>query len=235
MHELIKNELISYSNNKKVDFLPKFFKTGKGEYGEGDAFIGVNVPTQRKVSKKYYKEISLNDTEKLLQTNIHEFRLTALFILVEKYSKMKTEKDKKEIVDLYLTNTEYVNNWDLVDSSADKILGAYLADKDKSLLYELAKSDNLWKQRIAIIATFYFIRNKQFKDTIEISKILLNHKHDLIHKAVGWMLREMGNRDFDTEYNFLKDYYKEMPRTMLRYSIEKFDEDLRQKFLKGLV
>lgn len=170
-----------------------------------------------------------------MQSEFHEHRLTALIILVHKFEKVRTEEEKKQIVDLYFANLDYVNNWDLVDTSADKILGAYLADKDRSLLYQLARTDHLWKQRIAIMATFYFIRNNDFTDTLEIARILLNHEHDLIHKAVGWMLREVGKRGFETEFEFLQKYYREMPRTMLRYAIEKFDEDLRQQFLQGLI
>ncbi|NLI12917.1 DNA alkylation repair protein [Pelotomaculum propionicicum] len=233
--QAVKDELEKHKDVEKAEFLPKFFKVGPGEYGEGDRFIGITVPLQRKVARKYFKDISLGETEKLLQEPIHEYRLTALFLLVLKYEHAKKEEDKKEIVDLYLGNLSYVNNWDLVDSSAEKILGPYLWDKDKDLLYKLAGSDNLWEQRIAIITTYHFIRKRQFSDTLNIARILLGHKHDLIHKAVGWMLREVGNRDFETEYNFLVEHYKIMPRTMLRYAIEKFDEDLRQQFLKGMI
>lgn len=232
--EIIKDELLKIGNSKNVDLLLKFFKAFEGGYGEGDLFIGLNVPSQRKLAKKYFKEISLEETESLLHDKYHECRLTALFILINKYQTLKNDNDRKIIFDLYLRNTKYINNWDLVDTSADKILGHYLFDRDKSILYNLSKSTSLWEQRISIIATFYFIRNKRFEETLEIAKILLNHKHDLIHKAVGWMLREIGNRDFKTEYDFLKQHYKDMPRTMLRYSIEKFDEPIRQSFLKGL-
>lgn len=234
-HEIIKDELFKLGNSKNIELLMKFFKSFKDGYGEGDLFIGINVPDQRKIAKKYFKEISLNETELLLCDVYHECRLTALLILVYKYQKLNNDNEKKEIVDLYLKNTEFINNWDLVDTSADKILGAYLFDKDKSVLHKLSRSKSLWEQRISIIATFYFIRNKQFEETLKISKTLLNHKHDLINKAVGWMLREVGKRDFEIEYNFLKINYKEMPRTMLRYSIEKFEEHLRQKFLKGII
>ncbi|RKD30025.1 DNA alkylation repair protein [Thermohalobacter berrensis] len=231
----IKEELSQYIEPEKAEYLPKFFKAYPGGYGEGDKFIGVRVPNQRKIARKYYKKISLKEVEMLLQESIHEYRFTALIILVNKFQKIKKEEEKKEIVDLYLNNILYVNNWDLVDTSADKILGAYLFDKDKSLLYDLAQSDNLWKQRIAIISTFYFIKNHQFEDTLKLAKVLLNHEHDLIHKAVGWMLREIGKRDFNVEFNFLKEHYNKMPRTMLRYAIEKFEPELRKKFLKGLI
>lgn len=231
----IKDDLSCYADNEKAEFLPKFFNAFPGGYGEGDLFLGIRVPDQRKIARKYYKSISLEAVEKLLQEPIHEYRLTALIIMVYKFEKAKTEEEKKAIVDLYLDNLEHVNNWDLVDTSADKILGAYLFDKNRSILYELAKTNHLWSQRIAIIATLYFIRHNQFSDTLEIAKILLNHHHDLIHKAVGWMLREVGNRDFETEFEFLKAHYKQMPRTMLRYAIEKFEPELRQKFLTGSI
>jgi 3-methyladenine DNA glycosylase AlkD len=234
----IKKEISSYADKDKAAFFPRFFKTGKGGYAEGDRFIGVTVPRLRGVVKKHYQNIDLTETEKLLKEPIHEFRLAALLLMVLKFEKAQTEQEKKIMVDLYLKNLKSVNNWDLVDSSADKILGAYMYNKSTShrtLLYDFARTTDLWKQRMAIITTFYFIRRGQFKDTLAIAKILLNHKHDLIHKAVGWMLREVGNRDFSTEFGFLKNNYKAMPRTMLRYAIEKFDPELRAKFLKGLV
>lgn len=233
--EQIKIDLNQYIDPEKAAFLPKFFKTSKGEYGEGDHFIGVTVPNQRIVAKRHYKGVALENVHALLCEPTHEYRLTALFMLVYKFEKAKTEQEKKAIANFYLENYSYVNNWDLVDSSAEKILGAYLFDKDKGVLYEYAKSEHLWKQRIAIISTYYFIKNKHFSDTLEIAKILLHHKHDLIHKAVGWMLREIGNRDFAVEYDFLKEHYKEMPRTMLRYAIEKFEPELRLKFLRGII
>jgi 3-methyladenine DNA glycosylase AlkD len=231
----VKNELNGFGDNKKGAGLSKFFQAFPGGYGEGDTFIGVTVPNQRLVSKKFYKEISIKEIEVLLHEPIHEYRLTAIFMLVLKYQKTKDEKIKQEIVDCYSTNIERVNNWDLVDSSAHLILGPHLMNRDRSILYEYAKSTNLWVQRISIIATYHFIRNKQFDDTLKISEILLNHKHDLIHKAVGWMLREVGNRNYQVEFDFLKKHYKKMPRTMLRYAIEKLPEDVRQGFLKGEV
>lgn len=231
----IQAELETYIEPEKSEFLPKFFNAVPGGYGEGDQFLGIRVPNQRKVARKYYKKISLSTVEQLLQSEYHEHRLTALIILVYKFEKAKSEQDRAEIVDLYLKNLDYVNNWDLVDSSADKILGAYLFDKERKLLYELADSNDLWRERVAIIATFYFIRQGQFTDTLALARKLLNHHHDLIHKAVGWMLREVGKRDFATEYQFLRQHYQSMPRTMLRYAIEKFELELRQQFLKGLV
>lgn len=233
--QAIKNDLKKHANIEKAKFLQNFFQTLPGKYGESDKFIGVTVPNQKLAARKYFKIISLIDVEKLLNETIHEYRLTAIFILVIKYEKSSTEEEKKSIVDLYIKNISQVNNWDLVDSSAHKILGPHLISNKKDLLYKFAKSSNIWKQRIAIIATFYFIRNNRYDDTLNIAKILLNHKHDLIHKAVGWMLREIGNRDFEVEFDFLKKYYTQMPRTMLRYAIEKFDEGLRKKFLEGKV
>lgn len=233
--EAVKAELDSYKDAAKAEFLPRYFKVTPGGYGEGDQFIGVTVPLQRKVARKYYREASLDEIEILLREPIHEYRLTALFLLVLKYEKAKDEEEQKAIVDLYLNNIPYINNWDLVDASADRILGPYLFEREKDLLYTFARSDHLWKQRIAIITTFHFIRKGQYDDTFNIARILLTNKHDLIHKAVGWMLRETGNRDFAAELSFLKEHYREMPRTMLRYAIEKFEEGLRQQFLKGLV
>ena len=233
--EAVKNDLQQYIDPEKAEFLPKFFQALPGGYGEGDKFIGVRVPDQRKVAKKHYKNLTLQEVEDLLQEPVHEYRLTALFILVYKFEKPKTDVERKEIVDLYLRNTAYVNNWDLVDASAPKILGPYLLDKNKAVLYELAASDNLWRQRIAVIATQHFIKHGHFTDTLELAEILLHHEHDLIHKAVGWMLREVGNRDFSVEFDFLKEHYNEMPRTMLRYAIEKFEPGLRQQFLKGTI
>ncbi len=226
------DELNQNACKEKAQHHMKFFKTGSGEYGEGDKFIGVNVPIQRKIAKKYYREINLNELEQLLKSEIHEYRSTALFMLCYKFEKA-AEAEKASIVNLYLDNIAFVNNWDLVDASAPTLLGGYLFDKNRSLLYDLANSDDLWKQRIAIIATLYFIRRDDFYDTLAISEILLHHHHDLIHKAVGWMIREVGKRDKDVAIVFLQKHYTEMPRTMLRYAIEKFDENLRQQFLKG--
>jgi len=229
----VKRELKEKADTEKALHLQKFFKAVPGGYGEGDKFIGVSVPDQKKIAKKYYKDCTLNEAEELLNAKIHEYRLTSLFIMIYKFENSKEEEEQKAIVDLYVKNIKNVNNWDLVDSSAYKILGSYLEDKDKGLLYEYADSGDLWKQRIAVITTFHFIRNNQYTDTLNIAEILLNHKHDLIHKAVGWMLREVGKRDFETEYDFLRKNYKNMPRTMLRYAIEKFDEKLRKQFLYG--
>jgi 3-methyladenine DNA glycosylase AlkD len=226
--------LKTLANPEKAIFLPKFFKTGPGQYGEGDKFLGVIVPEQRQVAKHNWKIVNMEDLEMLIQNPFHEIRLTAIFMLVEKYQKSKTQSDKELYVDFYLKQRTFVNNWDLVDSSAHLILGDYLFDKDRSILYDLAKSGILWDQRIAIMSTFYFIKKKDFSDTLKISEILLHHPHDLIHKAVGWMIREVGNRDFDTANQFLLKHYQSMPRTMLRYAIEKFDVDTKAFFMKKI-
>lgn len=229
----IKSALNSCADRKKADFLPQFFQAYPGGYGEGDRFIGVTVPDQRRIARQYYRTISLKDLQFLIEDPFHECRLTALFMLILKYEKARSEAEKNSLVDFYLANLNHVNNWDLVDSSAYKILGPHLADKNKGLLFRLATSGQLWEQRVAIITTLYFIRNGDYNTTLELAELLLEHEHDLIHKAVGWMLREVGNRDFDREYNFLLLHYRAMPRVMLRYAIEKFDPFLRKKFLKG--
>jgi len=231
--EAIKKDLHSHIDPEKAAHLPKFFQAHPGGYGEGDLFLGVTVPNQRKVSRKYFKTITMDELEELLNSKYHEHRLTAIFMLVLKYERAKTGHEQKQLVDFYLSNLSAVNNWDLVDSSAYKILGPYLYDKDKSLLYELAVSNNLWEQRIAIIATYHFIKKDDYTHTFELAGLLIAHEHDLIHKAVGWMLREVGNRNFNAEFNFLIPRYKQMPRTMLRYAIEKFEPALRKDFLAG--
>ena len=217
---------------EKAAFFPRFFKTGKGEYGEGDRFLGVTVPEQRIIAKKYWKDLPDQELEIMIKSPFHEVRLTSILILVLKYQKATGKAEKKSWVDFYLKNRSWVNNWDLVDSSAHFILGDYLFDKDRGILYDLAKSGILWDQRIGIMSTFYFIRKKDFTDTLKIAEILLHHPHDLIHKAVGWMIREVGNRDFETANQFLLKHYQSMPRTMLRYAIEKFDVDAKAFFMK---
>lgn len=229
----IKQELSRYADPVKKEFFPKYFKAAPGDYGEGDRFMGVTVPNQRKVAKQYYREITLEEVIKLLQDPIHECRLTALFIMVNKYERSKEEAEKEEIVQCYLDNLSFVNNWDLVDSSAYKLLGPHLEHRDRQLLYRLAESRDLWQQRIAIITTLHFVRNNDFDDTLRIAEMLLDHPHDLIHKAVGWMLREVGKRDLDRELEFLDRHYRQMPRTMLRYAIEKLEPELRQQYLQG--
>lgn len=217
----MKKELQSISDKKLGENYARFFKTGKGEYGEGDKFLGMRVPDLRKVAKKY-KNMDLKQVEELLKSEYHEHRQGALFILIDQY-----QKNPKEVVGIYLKNTKSINNWDLVDLSAHKILGRHLEKKDRNILYKLAKSKDLWEKRIAIISCFWFIKNKDFIDALKISEILLQDKHDLIHKAVGWVLREIGKKDKTVLENFLKKYHKVMPRTMLRYAIEKFSKEER--------
>lgn len=230
-YQNILKDLKKIKNPEKARLLMRFFKCGKGEYGAGDIFWGIMVPKQREVVKKYYAQAVIEDIQRLIQSPIHEQRLVGLLMLVEKFAKAD-EKTKGEIYKFYLKNTKKVNNWDLVDLTAPKIVGAYLLDKDRKILYKLAKSKNLWEKRIAILATATFIYHKQFQDTLKIAEILLRDKHDLIHKAVGWMLREIGKRDQKTEEKFLQKHYKTMPRTMLRYAIEKFPEGKRKMYLK---
>ncbi|MGK7924392.1 MAG: DNA alkylation repair protein [Spirulina sp.] len=225
----LETELKQLANSQKAKELSRFFKTGKGEYGEGDVFLGIRVPQQRKVAKKY-KNLSLAEIETLLQSDIHEYRFTALVILCDRFSRGDRET-QQDIFQFYLAHSDRINNWDLVDTSVHKIVGAFLYGKECSVLYDLARSPNLWQQRMAIIATYYFIKRDRFTETLEIAKILLNHPHDLIHKAVGWMLREVGKRDTTTEKEFLEEYAAQMPRTMLRYAIEKFTPEERKRFL----
>lgn len=210
-----------------------FFKTGMGEYGEGDVFAGLKVPTQRKIAREF-RDLSFSDLKELLSSKIHEERLIPLLILVDNYEK-GDEKEKKSIYSFYIKNRKGINNWDLVDLSAPKIIGKHLLDQDKSMLFKFASSKNLWERRIAILSTYEFIRNEQYDTTLKIAKILLQDEHDLIHKAVGWMLREIGKKDLEVEEKFLKKHYKKMPRTMLRYAIEKFPETKRKKYLKGKI
>jgi 3-methyladenine DNA glycosylase AlkD len=231
IYESLKDKAIP----EKAEFLPKFFKACPGGYGEGDQFLGVIVPDQRKIAKACFQEISLDEISELLQNQYHEVRLTGLMMLVYRFEKLKSETERKEIVDLYLDQLQFVNNWDLVDSSCYQILGAFYHKKDKSLFYELADSENLWAQRVAMISSLYWIKKDDFEDVFKLAEKLKNHPHDLMHKAVGWMLREIGKRDFEVELQYLKSHYRTMPRTALRYAIEKFPEELRQDFLKGRV
>jgi len=227
--ENLKKDLENLADPEKAKILSRFFKTGKGQYGEGDFFLGIVVPKQRTIAKKYAR-LPLGDIGRLLKSKIHEHRLVSLLILVNTY-KNADKKDREKIVDFYLKQKRNINNWDLVDLSAPNILGEYLLDKDRTVLYRFAGSKNLWERRIAIMSTFAFIRKNDFKDALRISGVLLQDSHDLIHKAVGWMLREVGKRDLKAEEDFLDSHYMAMPRTMLRYAIERFDEEKRKKFL----
>jgi 3-methyladenine DNA glycosylase AlkD len=210
-----------------------FFKTGKGEYGEGDKFAGLKVPVQRKIAKEF-KDLTYNELKELLASKIHEERQIALLILVDKYAK-SNKSEKEKIYNFYLSNRKAINNWDLVDLSAPKIIGEHLLNKDRKILFDFAKSKNLWERRIAILSTLAFIRMNDFYTTLQIADILMEDDHDLIHKAVGWMLREVGKKNLKVEEDFLKSRYKKMPRTMLRYSIEKFSKLKRQKYLQGKI
>lgn len=211
----------------------RFFKTGPGQYGEGDRFLGVTVPQTRSVAQRF-KDTPFPVVAKLLRSGIHEERLCAILLLVHNFER-SDEWGKKRIVDFYLRNSRRVNNWDLVDLSADKILGAYLLDKPTAILAQLARSSNIWERRIAIVATFRFIKASQFDVSLKIARLLFHDEHDLIHKALGWMLREIGKRSLKIEETFLCKYYREMPRTMLRYAIERFPEKRRKAYLSGRV
>lgn len=232
VHE-IRTKLRKLGNKQRAKVLQGFFKTGPGEYGEGDVFLGIKVPELRRLAKEY-QDITTKEIKQLLKSSIHEERLLALLILVLTYSK-GNEIAKKRIYELYLKNTKFINNWDLVDGSAEYIVGDFLMDKSRKPLYSLAKSSDLWKRRIAMMSTFHFIKRHEFFETLKISRMLLSGEEDLIHKAVGWMLREVGKRHLPTEEKFLKEHYKKMPRTMLRYAIGKFPESKRQRYLKGNV
>lgn len=230
MNTDISSVIQSHANLKKAKLLQRFFKTGRGEYAEGDIFLGLVVPVQRKIAHQF-NSLTLNDVRTLLQSPNHEYRLIALFILVEQFKKGDEER-KKTIFNLYLQNASYINNWDLIDLSAPNIVGEYLHDKDITTLYEFAKSTSLWKKRIAMLATFADIKRRRFDRALSIAEILVSDKHDLIHKAVGWMLREIGKRGgLKEEEQFLKKFGKMMPRTMLRYAIERFPEKKRLKYL----
>jgi len=236
-----RKELKSKSDLKRAEASYWFFKTGKGEYGEGDVFWGVITSEKRRIAKKYSQDLKFADLQKLLKSKVHDERQTALFVLVNQFQhamKVHSIKVATDIFKFYLKSTKYINNWDLVDLSAPKITGEYLNTKtlkDRKILYKLAKSKNLWEKRIAIISTFAFIRNNNFQSTLKISEMLLNDKHDLMHKAVGWALREVGKKDLAVEEKFLKKHYKKMPRTMLRYAIERFPEKKRKMYLNGSI
>lgn len=232
MHKAILKEIESHKDLERGKFLAGFFKTGKGQYGEGDIFWGLSVPASRHIAAKY-KEMSLSDIEKLIKHKVHEVRFIGLIILVSKYQR-GSAADKKKIVSFYIKNAKRVNNWDLVDSSAHQILGEYLLyKKDRKILIKLAKSKNLWEQRIAIVSTYAFIRKGESEYTFKVTEMLMDHKHDLIHKAAGWMLREVGKKAGEVYLRrFLDKHAHRMPRTMLRYSIERFPVPLRLSYLK---
>ncbi len=222
--------LHSYASPQKALILKSFFKTGPGEYGEGDIFIGVKVPETRKIALSF-QALSIPEILKLLHSRIHEERLLAILILIRQY-KYGSLPDQKRIISLYLNNTQFINNWDLIDLSAPHLLGDNLKDRPRKILYQLAGSISLWERRIAIVSTFAFIRLGEFKDTLQLTDLLITDEEDLIHKACGWMLREVGKRNIATLKSFLIHRHSRMPRTMLRYAIEKFPETERSAFLK---
>lgn len=229
----IKTTLHDLADANKAKILSRYFKTGKGEYGEGDQFLGITVPNQRLVAKEFYQDISLEEIKDLLSFDLHEYRLTALLMLVSKYEKTKDANAAKELVDFYLSQTSRINNWDLVDTSCHKILGHYAFHHNKEdILYDLANSTDLWEKRIAVVSTWYYIRKKTLDIVPEIVEINLNHPHDLMHKANGWMLREMGKKDDEKLIHFLDEYALKLPRTTLRYAIEKIDPTLKDYYMK---
>lgn len=231
MLQNIKNDLQQLGSPEKAAFLSRFFKTGKGQYGEGDVFLGITMPEIREVVKKYTM-LSIEDWTELLQSSYHEFRMAALIGLMKRFQKSKKDEITQQIIfETYLSNLDNINNWDLVDVTCRDIIGAYLFHKERSILYELAQRPHLWAQRVAIVSTWYFISRNQFSDALQISELLLSHKHDLIHKAVGWMLREVGKRDELVLEEFLDTHVKQMPRTALRYAIERFPESKRKYYL----
>ncbi len=232
-YQEITKHLQNLANPEIAKHSQRFFKTAEGEYGFGDRFLGIRAPIIRQTVKKH-KKAPLSVAEKLLKSEYHEIRLFSLLLLIFRFSKPGAE-EKEEIYQIYLRNIKYVNNWDLVDISAHHIIGAYLENRDKSILYDFVKSQSLWERRIAIMSTFYFIKGNNFVDTLSISEQLLRDREDLIHKAVGWMLREVGKRSINVELTFLKSHYQEMPRIMLRYAIEKFSKEERRRFLSSKV
>ena len=237
MNKLLQ-EITARADASQVEGLSRFFKTGPGQYGEGDKFLGIKVPVTREVVKACWRETSLQDLEECIDSEYHEVRLAALLALVEIFAHakrfpVKPGMTQQACVDFYLTHTDRINNWDLVDLSCYPLLGVWLLDKDRTLLYDLARNGKtLWEQRIGIVSTMTFIRNGQLQDTFDIADILLHHPHDLIHKAVGWLLREAGKRDKEALVQYLEPRWQTMPRTMLRYAIEKFTEAERQQYLK---
>ena len=230
---LLLQEMLSHADPSQVEGLSRFFKTGPGQYGEGDKFLGIKVPVTREVVQNCWRQTSLDDVEECISSDYHEIRLAALLTLVQLFSHAKKDVGKqKEYVDFYLSRTDRINNWDLVDLSCYPLLGEWLLDKDRSILYHLARNGKtIWEQRIGIVSTMTFIRHGQLDDTFAIADILLHHQHDLIHKAVGWLLREAGKKNKTALTDFLDPRYKTMPRTMLRYAIEKFPPEERESYL----
>jgi len=228
----LQKEIQSHKDPVRAKSSVWFFKTGKGQYGEGDVFLGLTVPLQRSVAKKF-NTLPLEDLQKMLESKFHEYRFTALEILVMQFEKASIA-EKKKIFNFYIKNSVRVNNWDLVDASAPYVTGEFLADKPRIVLYKFAQSGNLWKKRIAIVSTFAFIKRGEFADTLKIAELLLSDTHDLLHKAVGWALREVGKKDEKVLLKFLRQHYANLPRTTLRYAIEKFSSAQRKNLLQGI-
>lgn len=226
----VKKALRQNANPEKAAFFPRFFKAGPGEYAEGDKFLGVVVPDQRKIAREF-RELPRDEVEKLLDDAIHECRLTAVLILVSQFERAKEEKTQKAIYDFYLKKIDRINNWDLVDSSAHKIVGPFLRDRSRKPLYQLARAKHLWKNRVAMISTFHYIRSGDLEDALAIAEILVPHSHDLIHKAVGWMLREIGKQEEPVMIAFLEKHHAQMARVAIRYAIEKLPEKKRKRIL----
>ncbi|HYP29706.1 MAG TPA: DNA alkylation repair protein [Blastocatellia bacterium] len=229
----IRARMRELADDERAHVLQRFFKTGPGEYGEGDLFLGITIPELRKLAKQY-RSVRLEEVLSLLTSRYHEERVLALLMMIDAYSK-GDEAAKERIYRLYLKNTRFINNWDLVDLSAPRIVGDFLLTRSREPLYTLARSESLWERRIAIMSTFQFIKKSDYFDSLKISEMLLKDTEDLIHKAVGWMLREIGKSDLPVEENFLREHYRLMPRTMLRYAIERFPEPKRQMYLKGQI
>ncbi|MDR3366491.1 MAG: DNA alkylation repair protein [Prevotellaceae bacterium] len=230
--QFILHELLSVADAERAAFLRGYFKTGKGQYAEGDVILGVTAPVLRDIVK-HAPPMPFAEVQALLDSKYHEARLAGLLCLVGMFKKAKEAAKQREIFDFYLQNTRSINNWDLVDISCRDIIGAYLLDKaDRSILYRLAESGDLWEQRIALVSTWMLIKHRQFDDTLKLAALLLNHRHDLIHKAIGWMLREVGKKDKDTLVEFLEKHHRQMPRTALRYAIERFLPEERTYFMK---
>ena len=238
MNTLLYNNILAKQDSSQVEGLSRFFKTGKGQYGEGDKFLGIKVPVTREVVKQCWKDTSFNDLETCVASEYHEMRLAALLTLVEIFKHSKKDKAlQQHCVDFYLSHTQYINNWDLVDLTCYELLGTWLLDKDRTLLYDLARDGKtIWEQRIGMVSTMQFLRHGELDDTYAIADIFLNKPrplHDLLQKAVGWLLREAGKRDEQRLKEWLSTRHRTMPRTMLRYSIEKFSEEERKNYLNG--
>lgn len=227
----LKKALLQLTNPERAILANRYFKTGKGEYGEGDIFIGLSNPQVQTLVKEHWKSTNMTDIQELINDSIHELRFAGLLVLVTKFPK-SSPFDQQEIVDFYIKNVQQINNWDLVDCSAYKILGKFLLNNDRQILYDLADSGHLWSERIAVVSCLEFIKNGQFSDIFKLSEKFLTHKHDLMHKACGWMLREVGKRDELALQEFLDEHLKKMPRTMLRYAIERMEEGKRLKYLR---